>query len=179
VLPRRAAARGGGERDGTEERNPADTALHSQFDAPIASVAASDPAWTSESSDAIVIGAAAYERPREFAIRTLSGPTPLVYRYAFSPSDGGTLVELDAQVALPGAAALVGPLARRAIKRGVDDNFATLKNDRGDFAAVPGSVHAWTRVTALLPSVRLGGRFSDPGYRSTMMNWPIIPLSSC
>jgi uncharacterized protein YndB with AHSA1/START domain len=31
----------------------------------------------------------AYERPREFAIRTLSGPTPFAYRYAFSPSDGG------------------------------------------------------------------------------------------
>ena len=68
-----------------------------------------------------------YERPREFAIRTLSGPTPFVYRYAFSSSDGGTLLELDAEVELPGAAALAGPLARRAVKRGVDGNFATLK----------------------------------------------------
>ena len=69
-----------------------------------------------------------HERPREFAIRTLSGPTPFVYRYAFSPSDGGTLLELDAEVELPGTAALVAPLARRAVKRGVDDNFATLKD---------------------------------------------------
>jgi uncharacterized membrane protein len=68
-----------------------------------------------------------YEPPREFAIRTLAGPTPFVYRYAFSPTHGGTLVELEAEVELPGAAALVGPLARRAVKRGVDDNFATLK----------------------------------------------------
>ena len=67
------------------------------------------------------------EHPREFAIRTLSGPTPFAYRYAFSPSDGGTLVELDGDVELPGVAALAGPLARRAVKRGVDDNFATLK----------------------------------------------------
>ena len=70
----------------------------------------------------------AYERPRQFAIRTLSGPTPFVYRYVFSPSDGGTLVELDAEVELPAPAALVGPLARRAVKRGVDDNFTRLKH---------------------------------------------------
>jgi hypothetical protein len=69
----------------------------------------------------------AYERPREFAIRTLSGPTPFTYRYAFSASDDGTLVELDAEVDLSGALALAEPLARRAVKRGVDENFATLK----------------------------------------------------
>jgi len=68
-----------------------------------------------------------HKLPEEFSIRTLSGPTPFVYRYAFSRSDGGTLVELDAEVELPGVAALTGPLARRAVKRGVDDNFATLK----------------------------------------------------
>ena len=70
----------------------------------------------------------AHERPQAFAIRTLSGPTPFIYRYAFSPTDGGTLLELDAEVELPGAAALVGPLARRAVKRGVDDNFTRLKH---------------------------------------------------
>jgi uncharacterized protein YndB with AHSA1/START domain len=70
----------------------------------------------------------AYERPRKFAVRTLFGPTPFVYRYAFSPSDGGTLVELDAEVELPAVAALAGPLARRTVKKGVDDNFATLKD---------------------------------------------------
>ena len=69
----------------------------------------------------------AHDRPREFAIRTLSGPTPFIYRYAFSPSDRGTWLELDAAVELSGPAALVGPLARRAIKRGVDENFAKLK----------------------------------------------------
>jgi uncharacterized protein YndB with AHSA1/START domain len=71
---------------------------------------------------------AVYERPREFGIRTLSGPTPFVYRYTLSPRHGGTFVELDAEVELSGAPALVGPLARRAVKRGVDDNFATLKD---------------------------------------------------
>jgi hypothetical protein len=36
-------------------------------------------------------------------------------------------MKLDAQVELPGAAALLPQLARRAVKRGVDDNLATLK----------------------------------------------------
>lgn len=69
----------------------------------------------------------ACERPREFAIRTTSGPTPFAYRYRFSRDDGATIVELDAEVELAGAAGLVAPLARLAVKRGVDDNFAALK----------------------------------------------------
>jgi hypothetical protein len=67
------------------------------------------------------------ERPRAFTIRTTSGPTPFVYRYRFSPKNGETLVELDAEVELPGVAVLVPLLARRVVKSGVDDNFATLK----------------------------------------------------
>ena len=68
-----------------------------------------------------------HEPPRAFSIRTTSGPTPFVYRYTFSPSDGGTLVELHAAVELSGLAARLGPLAKRAIKSGVDDNLRTLK----------------------------------------------------
>jgi uncharacterized protein YndB with AHSA1/START domain len=70
----------------------------------------------------------AHERPHEFAIRTTSGLTPFLYRYTFSPEDGGTIVQLDAEVELPAAVALVGPLARRAVKKGVDENLATLKS---------------------------------------------------
>jgi uncharacterized protein YndB with AHSA1/START domain len=44
---------------------------------------------------------------REFAIRTTSGPTPFVYRYRFTSEDGETLVQLDAEVELRGAAAVV------------------------------------------------------------------------
>lgn len=69
----------------------------------------------------------ANERPREFAICTVSGPTPFLYRYQFSAEKGATLVELDAEVELPGVAAFLPQLARRAVKNGVDDNFATLK----------------------------------------------------
>jgi hypothetical protein len=66
-------------------------------------------------------------RPTEFGIRTTSGPTPFTYRYGFSAADGQTVVRLDAAVELDGPAALLGPLAGRAVKRGVDDNFAELK----------------------------------------------------
>jgi uncharacterized protein YndB with AHSA1/START domain len=69
----------------------------------------------------------ARERPREFAIRTTSGPTPFYYRYRFSTDNGETLVQLDAEVELHGAAGFVPQLARRAVKKGVDDNLTTLK----------------------------------------------------
>jgi uncharacterized protein YndB with AHSA1/START domain len=69
----------------------------------------------------------ARERPSEFAIRTISGPTPFLYRYRFSTEDGETVVQLHAEVELQGAAAFVPPLARRAVKKGVDDNLATLR----------------------------------------------------
>jgi uncharacterized protein YndB with AHSA1/START domain len=66
-------------------------------------------------------------RPTEFAIRTTSGPTPFSYHYGFSAANGETVVRLDAVVELDGPAALLGPLAGRAVKRGVDSNFAELK----------------------------------------------------
>jgi len=69
----------------------------------------------------------ALERPREFTIRTTSGPTPFHYRYRLRSDNGETIVTLDAEVELEGAAAFAAPLARRAVKRGVDDNFAALK----------------------------------------------------
>ena len=69
----------------------------------------------------------AREEPTEFGIRTTSGPTPFVYRYRFSPRRQGTLVHLDGRVGLPSAASVVAPLAARAVKRGVDNNFAALK----------------------------------------------------
>jgi uncharacterized protein YndB with AHSA1/START domain len=70
----------------------------------------------------------AFQRPREFAIRTTSGPTPFTYAYRFSADNGETIVRLDAAVELEGVAALLPQIARRAVKRGVDDNLATLKD---------------------------------------------------
>jgi Polyketide cyclase / dehydrase and lipid transport len=65
--------------------------------------------------------------PTEFAIRTLSGPTPFVYRYRLSAEPEATLLALDAEVKLPGPAALLGPVAARGVKRGVDANLAALR----------------------------------------------------
>jgi Polyketide cyclase / dehydrase and lipid transport len=42
----------------------------------------------------------------------LRGPTPFLYRYLFSSAGGDTLVKLDAQVELHGAAAVLPHLAR-------------------------------------------------------------------
>ena len=59
--------------------------------------------------------------------RTTSGPTPFIYRYRFASEGVGTIIHLDAGVELPGVAAVLGPLAARAVKRGVDANLAALK----------------------------------------------------
>jgi uncharacterized protein YndB with AHSA1/START domain len=69
----------------------------------------------------------ANEPPRTFAIRTTAGPTPFRYRYQLSAEKGETLVKLEAEVELPGAAGFLPQLARRLVKKGVNDNFATLK----------------------------------------------------
>ena len=67
------------------------------------------------------------EWPHEFAIRTTAGLTPFRYRYGFSTENNETVVHLKAEVDLTGPAAVLPQLARRAVKKGVDDNFATLK----------------------------------------------------
>jgi uncharacterized membrane protein len=69
----------------------------------------------------------ASEPLREFAIRSTAGPTPFLYRYRFSAENGETVVTLDAEVEMPGPAALLPQLARRLVKKGVNDNLATLK----------------------------------------------------
>ncbi len=69
----------------------------------------------------------ARDEPNAFDIRTTSGPTPFLYRYRFTRDGDGTVVQLDATVELGGAATMLGPLAARAVKRGVDANFATLR----------------------------------------------------
>ena len=67
------------------------------------------------------------EHPAEFDIRTTSGPTPFSYRYRFVSDGAETVVHLGANVELPGMAGVLGPLAARAVRRGVDANFAELK----------------------------------------------------
>ena len=67
------------------------------------------------------------DRPSMFAVRTTSGPTPFVYRYRFDPDGPTTVVHLAAEVELSGIAGAIGPLGARLVKRGVDANFATLR----------------------------------------------------
>jgi uncharacterized protein YndB with AHSA1/START domain len=62
--------------------------------------------------------------PAVFAIRTTSGPTPFAYRYTLTGEPGATVVALDAEVEL----GLLGPIAARAVRRGVDANLATLRD---------------------------------------------------
>jgi uncharacterized protein YndB with AHSA1/START domain len=69
----------------------------------------------------------AREEPNEFGIRTTSGPTPFVYRYRFASDGADTVVHLDASVEVPRVAAVLGSLAARGVRRGVDANFAALK----------------------------------------------------
>ena len=65
--------------------------------------------------------------PEELSIRTTSGPTPFDYRYEFATTAEGTLIRLHGDVQIRAGAALLGPLAAKAVKRGVDANFATLR----------------------------------------------------
>ena len=69
----------------------------------------------------------ASESPREFTIRTITGPTPFFYRYRFSADNDETVVTLEAQVELPLGAGLLPQLARRLVKGGVNDNLHQLK----------------------------------------------------
>ena len=68
------------------------------------------------------------EHPTNFGIRTTSGPTPFLYNYRFAPDGADTVIYLNASVELPRATAVLGPLAARGVRRGVDANLAALKH---------------------------------------------------
>ena len=69
----------------------------------------------------------ASDPPRTFAIRTTAGPTPFLYRYRFSTENSETVIKLDAEVELPGAAAFLPQFAGRLVRKGVNNNLARLK----------------------------------------------------
>jgi uncharacterized protein YndB with AHSA1/START domain len=72
----------------------------------------------------------AYESGREVAFTSLSGPTPFVYRYVVEPDGDATRLTLEGTISgagLTGPAALLGPLAERAFKRGMRVNLGVLK----------------------------------------------------
>ena len=66
----------------------------------------------------------------EVTFSSVSGPTPFTYRYRVAPADSGTLLRLDGSITaagLPGAAALLSPLAEQLFGRGMQDNLRQLK----------------------------------------------------
>jgi uncharacterized protein YndB with AHSA1/START domain len=71
--------------------------------------------------------AIAAERPAEMTLRTITGPTPFVYRYTFAPTPSGTRITLLAEIELAGIARLAGPLAAHGLRRGVDANLDSLR----------------------------------------------------
>jgi uncharacterized membrane protein len=119
----------------------------------------------------------ASEAPRELAISASAGPTPFLYRYRFASENGETIVKLDAEVELPGAAALVPGLARRAVKRGVDDNLATLKRilELGG-RSFDDLAEALLHVADELPRVDARRRGTDHCGRSLSGLSPLRPL---
>jgi len=77
-----------------------------------------------------------YDPNSKFSIKTISGPTPFVYRYSFEPKDRGTKLELSAEAETRGLIEELGSASRllpdwilaRLVKRGVDANLRTLKD---------------------------------------------------
>jgi len=67
------------------------------------------------------------EPPREVVVRAADGPTPFFYRYVLQGSNGGTDLSVEGDVEAGGVSRILGPLAGGALKRGVDENFSTLK----------------------------------------------------
>jgi len=76
-----------------------------------------------------------YEENRTLAIKIISGPSPFLYRYRFMPSKNGTQLSLEAEAKKESLIEVLGIKARIApefvlagfIKRGVQENFKTLK----------------------------------------------------
>jgi hypothetical protein len=71
---------------------------------------------------------ATYDCPTDFAMETRSGPTPFAYHFHFSPDGHATRLSATVEADLRSAADVLAPLARIALRRGVEDNLATLKN---------------------------------------------------
>ncbi|MEZ4501659.1 MAG: SRPBCC family protein [Dehalococcoidia bacterium] len=68
-----------------------------------------------------------FDPPRVFAFGTDAGRTPFRYRYALEGDDHATTIHLDATIEVSGPAALLGPVATLAFKRGMQDNLDTLR----------------------------------------------------
>lgn len=68
-----------------------------------------------------------YELNKKFSTKATSGPLPMEVRYTFESVDGGTMVQLEGDVAAGGFFALAEPIAGRMLQRQTDADAVTLK----------------------------------------------------
>jgi uncharacterized protein YndB with AHSA1/START domain len=71
-----------------------------------------------------------YVSGREVTFTSMSGPTPFVYRYLVEGNSAAARLTLQGTISgagLTGPAALLGPLAERLFRRGMEDNLEVLK----------------------------------------------------
>ena len=68
-----------------------------------------------------------FDPPRLFTFGTSQGTTPFSYQYVLEEKNGVTVIRLNGQIELSGAARFVSPLTTQAFKRGMQSNLETLK----------------------------------------------------
>jgi len=71
-----------------------------------------------------------FEPDQAITLRSISGPTPFVYRYRLQPSNEGTLLQLQGEISgegLGGPFALFKSLAESFFRRGMVANLGSLK----------------------------------------------------
>ncbi|MDQ3662413.1 MAG: SRPBCC family protein [Actinomycetota bacterium] len=70
----------------------------------------------------------AYESPRRFDLRVVSGPVPFQISHTLEPREGTTIVKVEAQGEPGGFFKLAEPLVGRQAERQFKNDFATLKD---------------------------------------------------
>jgi hypothetical protein len=77
-----------------------------------------------------VVEISEFVRDQVLTIRSVSGPTPFVYRYSLSPSQAGTDLRRDGEISGEGlgeAFAFFAPFASAFFEGGMRSNLCTLK----------------------------------------------------
>ena len=72
----------------------------------------------------------ALEPDRVLELKSISGPTPFVYRYELAPAVDGTTLRLEGAISgmgLKGPIVLLSPLAEGFFRRGMIDNLKSLR----------------------------------------------------
>lgn len=72
----------------------------------------------------------AFEPGHAIELSSINGPTPFRYRYEVAPSGKGTTLHMTGQISgegLPAPMAVLGPLAERFFKKGMNDNLEAFR----------------------------------------------------